>query len=166
MPWAWKKLSQVIDRSTHRSSAHFATLGNSSLTSIPARPYFANFHGDGKAFPSGRGLPSSLFVFSGRTGSRFPAHRTSPGLGSNVSICDGPPDMNRKMIRLARGLKCSVWTAPASPATTPASATEPNPPANRPSISRRVSGRSMSNPRCVARHGRPGFTRRVLSLRI
>src|SRR5262245_31210034 len=106
---------------------------------MPACPYFANFHGDGKVLPSGRGLPSSLLVFSGRTGRRFPSHLASPGLGSNVSIWAGPPDMNRKMILLVRGLKWGAWAAPpASPASTPASATEPNPPANRPSISRRV----------------------------
>jgi hypothetical protein len=150
VPWAWKKLSQVIDRTTHRSSAQRDTLGNSSLTSIPARPYFANFHGEGKALPSGRALPSSLLVFSGRTGSRLPSHLASSGLGSKVSIWEGPPDMNRKMIRFARGVKWGIFVAPtafarAESASTPARATEPNPPASWPSICRRVSGSVMSN---------------------
>ena len=39
-------------------------------------------------------------------GSGLPSSRSSSGLGSNVSTCDGPPFMNRKMTRLARGGKC------------------------------------------------------------
>ena len=30
----------------------------------------------------------------------------SNGLGSKVSTCEGPPGMNRKIMRLARGGKC------------------------------------------------------------
>ena len=33
------------------------------------------------------------------------------GLGSKVSTCDGPPFMNRKMTRLARGGKCGGFGA-------------------------------------------------------
>jgi hypothetical protein len=35
----------------------------------------------------------------------LPAYFASIGLGSNVSTCDGPPFMNRKMTRFARGAR-------------------------------------------------------------
>ena len=63
VPWAWKKLSQHIERIRQRSSARRATFGNNSLTSMPLAPCLANFHGVGNALPSGRGLPSNLLVF-------------------------------------------------------------------------------------------------------
>src|SRR5207244_13278722 len=37
---------------------------------------------------------------------RRPWSRTSRGLGENRSCCDGPPAMNRKITRRARGAKC------------------------------------------------------------
>ena len=39
-------------------------------------------------------------------GGDWPACRCNAGLGSNVSTCDGPPFMNRKITRLARAGKC------------------------------------------------------------
>src|SRR5262249_43588308 len=79
-----------------------------------------------------------------------PSSLASIGLGSNVSTCDGPPFMNRKMSRLARGAKCgargargllafrddSIAIRPAS-AKTVARPRAPNPPPIRQSTSRR-----------------------------
>ena len=43
---------------------------------------------------------------SGRLkGSGLPSSRASLGFGSKVSMLDGPPCINRKMIRLALGAK-------------------------------------------------------------
>jgi hypothetical protein len=33
------------------------------------------------------------------------------GFGSNVSTCDGPPFMNRWMMRFALGANCGAFTA-------------------------------------------------------
>ena len=41
-----------------------------------------------------------------RTGTACRRRAWSSGLESNVSTCDGPPFMNRKITRLARGGKC------------------------------------------------------------
>ena len=93
---------------------------------------------------------------------RWPAYLASIGLGSNVSTCDGPPFMNRKMTRFARAGKCGgrgasgfegtsasdgLWLcagpAPRAPASasTLASPRAPNPPPMRQSNSRREKGR-------------------------
>src|SRR5688572_3240379 len=57
-----------------------------------------------------QGLLSRLAVGANVTrglanGSGLPWSRSSSGLGSNVSTCDGPPFMNRKITRFARGVK-------------------------------------------------------------
>src|SRR3989442_16032943 len=89
----------------------------------------------------------------------WPAYLASAGLGSNVSTCEGPPFIKRKITRLARAGKCGgfgsrVWLGPvpgaeaeeASPIaddTNPPSdstlerASAPKPPPSRQSMSRR-----------------------------
>ena len=86
--------------------------GNQSDTSMPAWPCFWNV----------RFEASSLFLSTPRrvltgpndAGSFWPCRRVSSGLGSKVSTCDGPPDMNRKMTRFAVGSKCGSFGASGS----------------------------------------------------
>src|SRR6516164_2005705 len=92
----WLMLSATIERITHRSSTHEATVGNSSLTSIPAFPCFLNLNGDGRLLTVR--VRTSLGCSNGNG---LPTKSASFGLGSNRSTCDGPPDMNKKMTRLA-----------------------------------------------------------------
>src|SRR5262249_39188554 len=77
-------------------------------------------------------------------GTGLPSSRSKRGFGSNVSTCDGPPAMKRKMIRLARGGKCgglgdsgsTAASARHSSANSDARASEPKPTAARWSIPR------------------------------
>src|SRR6185369_16282663 len=124
------------------SSTQPATCGNSSLTSAPDWPYFRKANGEGRTL--------SLIlktVVGGLNGRDWPLSFCSRGLGSKVSICDGPPSMNRKMTDFALGAKCGVLGArglaavdagAALAARSPASASPPNPLAPRNSMSRRL----------------------------
>src|SRR5437660_8848528 len=85
-------------------------------------------------------------------GSGLPLSSARRGFGSNVSTCDGPPDMNRKMTRFAfagdgGGLTVSGFDFPSantqpikSSDNNPARPSIPNPLANRRNIWRRFSG--------------------------
>ena len=84
----WLMLSATIERITQRSSTCVARRGRSSLTSVPHWPCFANFHGEASRLPV---LTRSSFGFS--NGSGWPFIAASLGLGSNRSMCDGPPGM-------------------------------------------------------------------------
>ena len=76
------------------SSIISAVCANSSLTSIPLWPYFWNLNGERIAAPVLRSV--------GRLRRhRLAVVRSSIGLGSKVSTCDGPPFMNRWTTRLA-----------------------------------------------------------------
>src|SRR5689334_2813220 len=92
----WLMLSATVERMTHRSSAQDATCGSRSLISRPDLPCFWNLNGDGS-----RLVVCVRISLGCSNGSGLPAYSTSLGLGSNRSTCDGPPDMNRKMTRLA-----------------------------------------------------------------
>src|SRR5579863_1716411 len=81
---------------THRSSTHVAMCGKSSLTAVPHWPYCLNDHGEPSRLPV---LVRSSFGFS--NGNGLPMSFVRRGFGSNKSTCDGPPDMNRKMMRFA-----------------------------------------------------------------
>src|SRR5687767_15059675 len=97
----WLMLSATIERTTQMSSTHVARCGNSSLTSVPHCPCFLNLYGEG------RQLTVCVRTSLGcSNGSGLPAYSASLGLGSNKSTCDGPPDMNRKMMFLARAANC------------------------------------------------------------
>src|SRR5665213_1047316 len=91
---------------THRSSAQPATLGNNSLTSRPDCPCLANLNGEA------RHVLVLYFLTSLETSRSIglPLSRARRGLGSNVSTCDGPPGMKRKMTRLARAAKWGSLT--------------------------------------------------------
>ena len=101
-PGSWFGVSVCIERMTHRSSMSAAVCGNRSLTSMPASPYWRCLNGDGRILPSRRLRPSAFT----KLGTLWPAYLCKRGLGSNVSMCDGPPFMNRKMRCFARGVKC------------------------------------------------------------
>src|SRR5882757_9292394 len=106
-------------------------LGRVSLISIPLRPQRLNFSGEGMK-------PEPLVFFPSGC---FPSNLSSPGLGSNVSTCEGPPFMNRKMTRLARGAKCANGATPLAAAilgSIPARPTMPKPVHMRCNICRRV----------------------------
>src|SRR5262245_6698044 len=85
-----------------------------------------------------------------------PSSRSSRGLGSNVSTCDGPPSMNRKMTLRAFAGKCGVFGASGftsapnelSPSKA-ARASAPKPLAVRTSIPRRVGGAAWKRRQCM-----------------
>src|SRR5260370_35267420 len=131
------------------SSTQVATCGNSSLTSAPHWPCFRKSNGEGRTL--------SLIlktVVGGLKGRDWPLSFCSRGLGSKVSICDGPPSINRKITDFAFGAKCGVLgasgftpvAAACLPASSPASASPPKPLAQRKSISRRLIGRRGDGP--------------------
>ena len=102
-------MSLVIERITQRLSACFATFGNSSLTSRPDCPCCANLNGEAKMFPA-RALCTGCRRSLIESGSGLPSSFVSCGFGSKVSICDGPPFMNRWMTRLIFAGKCGCFT--------------------------------------------------------
>ncbi len=93
---SWFGISVYIDRMKQMSSAHSPTWGNSSLTSIPALPYFLNANGERINAPVLRSVATEP------PGSGWPWYLSSIGFGSKLSTCERPPFMNRKMTRLAR----------------------------------------------------------------
>src|SRR5205807_734113 len=70
-------------------------------TSIPLLPHRSNRSGDGM-----NPVPL-LFLYKSPVGC-CPSYFASAGFGSNVSTCDGPPFMNRKITRFARGANCGI----------------------------------------------------------
>ena len=129
----WSTPSPTIERIMHRSSTRPPMCGNRSLTSMPLWPYFLKAHGDFMSPPAF----SSLNVSERSNGTAFPLSRLRRGFGSKVSTCEGPPCMNRKITRLARGAKCVCFGASGplgrdadrrlSPANSAARPTLPNP---------------------------------------
>ena len=93
---SWFGMSVYIERMKQMSSAHSPTCGNSSLTSIPALPYFLNANGERISAPVLRSVATEP------PGSGWPWYLSSIGFGSKLSTCERPPFMNRKMTRLAR----------------------------------------------------------------
>jgi hypothetical protein len=49
----------------------------------------------------------------------FPESTVNRGFGSNVSMCDGPPRMHKKITRFARAAKCGGFGASGSAASLP-----------------------------------------------
>ena len=82
------------------SSTQFPTCENSSLTSVPDSPYFWNSNGEPKIL-----LPMLKTVVGVSIGIGWPWFLLRRGFGSKVSICDGPPSMNRNMTDFALGAK-------------------------------------------------------------
>src|SRR5882757_2776022 len=135
------------------SSTQVEMCGNNSLTGVPDWPYCLKDHGDCKRFPV---FVRSNFGFS--KGRGFPLSFASRGFGSNKSTCDGPPDMNRKIIRFAfagygggltvSGLSPTKTLETISSANNPASPSMPNPLANRRNICRRFNGACQPKLEC------------------
>src|SRR5687767_10618527 len=98
---SWAGMSVCIDRITERLSTCAAMEGNTSLTSIPDFPYFANLNGDAIATP-----------FS--PGSDCPSYLVSAGLGSQVSTCEGAPWAKIWMTLFAFAGKCVFNAGPAA----------------------------------------------------
>src|SRR5258708_31084507 len=92
----WFMLSATMERIMHISSTQVATFGKSSLTSIPACPYFLNSNGERSKLPV---LVRSSLGFS--KGSGLPLSDAKRGLGSNVSTWGGPPDIKENMTLFA-----------------------------------------------------------------
>src|SRR5258706_12833580 len=100
----------------HKPTPPPATFGNNSLTSAPDCPCFENLNGDCKIFP--------VFVrinFGNSNGGACPLYFTSEDFGSNVSTCEGPPDINKKITRFALAGKSGSLTPNGllEPAATP-----------------------------------------------
>src|SRR5206468_11490754 len=89
-----------MERTIAMSSTQAATCGNSSLTSAPDWPCLLNLYGDARI------LLLMLNTVAGvSNGIGCPFSLSSRGFGSKVSICEGPPSMNRKIADLAFGAK-------------------------------------------------------------
>src|SRR5688500_5176724 len=73
---------------------------------MPLWPCLANLNGDCIRLP----LVLRFVFVANDSGSGWPLYFSSAGLGSKVSMCDGPPFMNKKISRLARGVKCGGLT--------------------------------------------------------
>ena len=123
------------------SSTQVDTCGNKLLTGMPHWPRGVNSQCDLSRFCVVENWTRGL-----AKGSGLPWSRVSSGFSSNVSTCDGPPCMNRKITRLALGSKCGrlgasgsgfTWANPDS-ASSDSSARLPKPAADRRSISRRL----------------------------
>ena len=99
----WRGFEQCIERMIVRSSTMPAICGKISLTQAPLSPCRLNAKGEPMRLPPRRGNETTL---GPAKGSGFPVSRFRTGLGSNVSICEGPPNMKSMMTRLARGAKC------------------------------------------------------------
>src|SRR5689334_4634903 len=92
----WLMLSATIERITQSLSACSERFGQTSLISRPDWPRLLNLNGEGSRLPVAVRISLGL-----SNGSGWPACLASDGLGSHRSTCDGPPDMNRKITRLA-----------------------------------------------------------------
>ena len=97
-------------------SACAAISGNRSEIHRPLAPRWRNSHRGASSFALGT-RPRPIAV---------PACRTSAGLWSNESTCDGPPSMQRNTTRLARAGKWGGRVVPA--ASSAASALKATPP--------------------------------------
>src|SRR3954454_20129635 len=82
---SWLGVLAYIERMKQMSSTGAAVLAKISLTSMPLVPCLLNLEGDGRAEPVGRSVVRLPW------GSFLPSYFFSSGLGSKVSICDGPP---------------------------------------------------------------------------
>ena len=88
------------------SSMRSRTCGNRSLTGVPQVPPGRNFHGEARVLPLLLNWVGSAFILNG-----WPSSRSSRGLGSKVSTCEGPPSMKRKMTLRALGRWCGGRSA-------------------------------------------------------
>src|SRR3712207_262483 len=97
------------ERITARSSAHLAISGIQSDIHSPLCPccFQVRFEPRRGALAS----PIAVMISPKLAGKGFPANSLSSGLGSNESMCEGPPSIKRKIIFLARALSCGGLAA-------------------------------------------------------
>ncbi len=112
---SWLICSVCIDRTMHRSSAIPAMWGNRSEISWPDAPCLANLAIDPRALRTAPCNWASCCPLVNDSGNAWPSSRSSSGLGSNDSNCDGPPAMHRWMTRLAFAGTWSGLTTPRLP---------------------------------------------------
>ena len=145
-------LVPCMDCTRQRSSIFWARWGKSSLTQLPLSPYCWKDQGDFSRLPVGANWTRGLAMGQG-----LPWSRVSSGLGSNVSRCEGPPFINRKMTRLARAAKCGCRgarglaggsLAETDGCNSEARASDPKPTADCRRASRREKGRGVAG--CIA----------------
>ena len=127
------------------SSAHVAMWGSQSLTHRPPLPCCAHWRFDARIGESNS--PIAVITRPKLGGMGLPASSWSSGFGSNVSMCDGPPSMKRKITFFALGAKCGFFgasglmdcgAASALPFSKSSSASAPKPAPARSRKSRRV----------------------------
>ena len=82
--------------------AGLATFGKRLADIRPALPVLGEFPGRLQQVPRPVCAPGAAW----RTARVCRCRRASRGLGSNVSTCDGPPDMNKKITRFAFAGNC------------------------------------------------------------
>ena len=139
------------ERITARSSAHSAVCGSQSLTHRPLCPCCRHARLLGRIGESNS--PIAVMTRPKLGGIGLPASSSSAGFGSNVSRCEGPPSMNKKITLFAFGATCGlrgrsgcvadrassfIAAASALPCSRCASASAPKPPPARLRKSRRV----------------------------
>src|ERR1700722_7394135 len=99
-----------MERITAMSSTCSATCGNRSDTSIPDWPYFLNVRLQ-PSTPDCSNFENCSCTLPKLAGTCWPFSWFSAGFGSNVSRCDGPPCMNRKITLFAVAGKCGFFAA-------------------------------------------------------
>ena len=109
--------ADCIERTTHRSSACRATFGIQLADLQSALAVLGlNLKRRGKQYTPTRfrcvGCSRALTESGSGCAVEFLVRF---GLGSNVSICDGPPFMNRWITRLPRGVKVRLARTPSGP---------------------------------------------------
>src|SRR3954466_2862086 len=132
--------------------------GNSSLISVPFAPYFRNRNIGARQTSFCPWSWASCCPRVNDSGMGWPSTRARPGLGSNVSNCDGPPAIVSQMTRFAfrgnvgagkvpRG--CWARARRSDGSSSEASATAPTPCAARPRKARRWTERAVGSRRVL-----------------
>src|ERR1051326_1716719 len=108
------------------SSTCLASSGKTSETSVPDWPYLRNARFDASTVDCSN-LENCNCTLPKLFGTCWPFNLASVGLGSNVSRCEGPPCMNRKMMFFAVGGKCGFFAAGMLVTAAAATAGKPKP---------------------------------------
>src|SRR5579883_1953647 len=160
---SWLIASVVIERTTQISSITEPMCGNSSLTSVPFLPNVRNGNIGARQTSFWPWSCASCCPRVNDSGMGWPSTRARPGLGSNVSNCDGPPAIVSQMTRFAfwgnarkGGVRLDgwAWARRSDGSSSEASATAPTPCAARPRKARRWIERAVG-PRRVLIVSRP-----------
>ncbi len=101
-----REFEQCIELITHRSSARSSQVRKERAHPDPALSVLAKFKRRSDEVAHAIGKRQHARRFS--AGNGRPLSRASSGLGSNVSRCDGPPNMNSMMTRFTFGGACAA----------------------------------------------------------